>query len=184
MPLQLGRQVLSFQAAGEESKGVWIIPWVVLIFDMAESDMKHTFPTHVQHRHLMQREGTPWEAVCLLRGRGHWCQIISSLAHSKGYIFKVQKNGLAKSSCSVYPFLCLYVYVCMCGHICLCMCMCRPENNCRCHFPGLKTSWYLRQGFSHCLGLTRYARLGDQWAPGIQPISFYLLNAEIPCPHH
>lgn len=128
MPLQLGGQVLSFQAAGEESKGMWIIPWAVLIFDMAESDMKHTFPTHVQHRHLMQREGTPWEAVCLLRGRGHWCQIISSLAHSRGSISKVQKNSLAKSSCSVYPFLCLYVYMFVCVDIYVYVCVCAGQR--------------------------------------------------------
>lgn len=84
----------------------------------------------------------------------------------------------------IHFFVFVCIYVCMCGHICLCMCMCRPENSCRCHFPEPKTSWYLRQGFSHCLELTRYARLGGQWAPGVQPISFYLLNAEIPRPRH
>lgn len=41
MSLHVGGQVLSFQVAGEESKGVWIIPWVVLIFDTAELNMKH-----------------------------------------------------------------------------------------------------------------------------------------------
>lgn len=66
-------------------------------------------------------------------------------------------------------FSCLYGYMFVCVDICLCMCMCRPENNCKCHFPGPKTSCYLRQGFSHWSRLTQYARLGGQWAPAPTP---------------
>lgn len=71
----------------------------------------------------------------------------------------------------VYMFMCVQTYMytgCVCGNVCVCMCafVWKPEVNIRCHFSG--TNPFIFEAESHLrLGLTDYARLAGQRAPGI-----------------